>query len=141
MADIDIHVKKSGIVPRTLVAEGSRGGLFASEEKQLPFRVRRVYAISGVGEGISRGGHAHKQNDQAMFVLRGALTLHLDDGEDTQSVRLSNTDEGVRLAPMLWHSMDDFTEDCVVLVLASLPFDESDYIHDYNTFKGMSQPE
>ncbi len=30
--------------------------------------------------------------------------------------------------------MKDFSEDCVLLVLASEHYDESDYIRDYNKF-------
>jgi hypothetical protein len=40
---------------------------------------------------------------------------------------------------MIWREMHDFSEDCVLLVLASEHYDESDYIRDYDDFlKGVS---
>ena len=35
---------------------------------------------------------------------------------------------------MQWHEMYDFSPDCVLLVLASDIYDESDYIRDYDQF-------
>ncbi|TSC87184.1 MAG: WxcM domain-containing protein [Parcubacteria group bacterium Gr01-1014_8] len=132
---IELRVKNSGLVPRTYKEEGERGSLFAAEDPHIPFSIRRMYVISGVDKGVTRGDHAHKKTDQVMFVVQGELTLHLDDGETKQSIRLTSRDEGIRLAPMLWHYMSDFTPDCMALVAASLPYNESDYIRDYEEFK------
>jgi hypothetical protein len=136
MNNIELQVKHSGTVDRTRVAEGGRGTLLAIEEKQLPFVIRRVYTISGVSDaGALRGEHAHKKTDQALFVVQGALTLHLDDGTTAQAIRLTSEDSGIRLGPLLWHSMSDLTTDCVALIAASLPYDGSDYIREYDAFK------
>ena len=35
---------------------------------------------------------------------------------------------------MVWHEMHGFSDDCVLLVLASEHYDESDYIRDYQDF-------
>ena len=132
----EIRVKNSGLVPRSTVDEGGRGSLLVVEGERLPFPIARVYAVHGVSEsGAERGAHAHKKTDQAIFIIVGGLTLHLDDGSSHQSFRLKEKDDGVRLGPMLWHSMNDFTPDCVALFVASLPYDESDYIRDYEEFK------
>ena len=132
----EIRVKNSGFVPRSSIEEGGRGSLLVVEGGQMPFTMARVYAVHGVREpGAARGAHAHKKTDQAIFIIAGELTLHLDDGSSQQSLRLREKEDGVRLGPMLWHSMSDFTPDCVALLVASLPYDESDYIRDYEEFK------
>lgn len=136
MNNVDIHVQHSGFVPRIRVSEGARGSLFAIEDKQLPFSFKRIYALCGVADDtLTRGNHAHKTNDQVMFVIQGALTLHLDDGTSTQSLRITNDDPGVRLGVKLWHSMNEFTQDCVAIIVASHAYDDSDYIRDYSEFK------
>ena len=112
-----------------------RGKLFVLEDATLPFAIRRVYAISGVATGATRGGHAHRKTDQALFVLSGSLTLNTDDGTHTESIPVAASEDGVRLPPMLWHTMSDFSPDCVALVAASLPYDEADYIRSYDDFK------
>jgi len=127
----EIHVKNSGLVPRSAFEEGGRGSLLVVEGGQLPFIMARVYTIHSVSEpGAVRGMHAHKKADQVIFIISGELSLHLDDGTSQQSFRLGEKDSGVRLGPVLWHSMSDFTPDCVALLVASLPYDESDYIRD-----------
>lgn len=132
----EIRVKNSGLVPRSTVDEGGRGSLLVVEGGRMPFAMARVYAIHSVSSpGAARGAHAHKKTDQVIFIIVGGLTLHLDDGSLQQSLRLTSEDEGIRLGPMLWHSMSNFTADCVALLVASLPYDESDYIRDYEEFK------
>jgi hypothetical protein len=133
---MEIQVKNSGVVPRQWIDQGERGTILVAEEGKVPFDIQRVYIMSGIeGKGTVRGNHAHKKTDQAIFVVKGSMILHLDDGEQTQSIKMSSEVDGVRLGPLLWHSMSDFTPDCVALVVSNAPYDASDYIHDYNEFK------
>jgi len=133
---MEIHVQHSGIVPRQWLDQGERGSLLVVEGMKIPFAIQRVYVMSGIEEkGVVRGNHAHKKTDQAIFCVRGSFVLHLDDGKTTQSIKMTNQTDGVRLGPTLWHFMSDFTPDGVALVVASAPYDESDYIRDYEEFK------
>lgn len=135
MNELAITVRHSGTLSRRVAAD-ARGVLTAIEGKDVPFPIQRAYTVSGVPDAsLTRGLHAHKKTDQALFVIQGALTLVLDDGTTTQELRLTSEDPGIRLGPLLWHSMKEFSEDCVALVLASLPYDESDYLRDYEEFK------
>jgi len=123
-------------IDATFVPQGARGTLWAIEDAKAPFPIRRVYAVHSVADtNITRGGHAHKETDQVFFVTAGALTLNLDDGTNTATLRLSAGEPGVRLPPRLWHTMEAFTPDAVALVLASHPYDESDYLRNYDDFK------
>lgn len=132
----EITVQKSGRITPVRTTQKERGAILAIEEQHVSFPIRRTYVIHGIDDANTvRGGHAHYKNEQVLFVLEGAFTLHLDDGKTVQDIRVSAGDDGIRLGALLWHGMSDFTHDCIVLVLASEPYDESDYIRNYEIFK------
>ena len=63
----------------------------------------------------------------------------LDDGQTREEVWLDSPTRGLVIEDMVWREIHDFSEDCVLLVLASEHYDESDYIRDYDEFlKGVS---
>ncbi|MGD1455163.1 WxcM-like domain-containing protein [Vibrio harveyi] len=43
-------------------------------------------------------------------------------------------EKGLMIDVMQWHEMRDFSEDCILLVLASDVYNEADYIRDYRKF-------
>ena len=103
---------------------------------EVPFDIKRVFFINGFKAKQSvRGKHAHRNLDQALFCLSGNFILSLDDGRKQQSIKLPAGPEGVWIGRTVWHTMDSFSIDCVILVLANAPYDESDYIRDYDEFK------
>jgi dTDP-4-dehydrorhamnose 3,5-epimerase-like enzyme len=117
-----------------------RGLLIALEAgRQIPFEMKRIYYIYGTQPGVIRGLHAHKKLRQAAVCVQGGLTLLLDDGKDRVRVRLDRPNRGILIEPMIWHEMVDFTEDCVMLVMAEDYYDESDYIRSYETFKKLCE--
>lgn len=112
-----------------------RGHLVALEEnKEIPFTIRRVYYMYGTGKGVRRGYHAHKSLKQILVCVHGACTIHLDDGTECIEVRLQDPAEGLYVDNNMWREMYDFTDDAVLLVLASELYDESDYIRNYQEF-------
>ena len=48
---------------------------------------------------------------------------------------MDNPAQGLLVSSLIWREMSDFSDDCVLKVLASNEYDESDYIRDYDTFK------
>lgn len=117
-----------------------RGQLVAIEEnKQVPFDIKRIYYIYGTEKGVARGFHAHKELNQVAICVSGSCKMLLDDGESKSTILLDNASKGVGIAPMIWHEMHDFSDDCVLLVLASEHYDESDYIRDYENFLTSSK--
>ena len=112
-----------------------RGRLIALEEhRNIPFDIKRVYYIYGTELGITRGFHAHKAIQQVAVCVRGACTFLMDNGKNKGYIRLDSPDKGLFIDTMMWHEMMDFTEDCVLMVLASDFYEETDYIRDYNGF-------
>ncbi|MGL4938459.1 sugar 3,4-ketoisomerase [Shewanella sp.] len=112
-----------------------RGALVALEaNRQIPFDIKRVYYIYGTAQGVARGFHAHKALKQVAICLKGSCRFVMDDGKDKQEVIMATPDKGLLIDAMQWHEMYDFSEDCVLMVLADQLFDESDYIRNYDAF-------
>ncbi|WP_198334973.1 sugar 3,4-ketoisomerase [Psychrobacter namhaensis] len=115
-----------------------RGFLVALEaEESVPFAIKRVYYIFGTREGEARGFHAHKKLQQVAICITGKCRMILDDGEERSEARLDSPTKGLVIGDLVWREMHDFSEDCVLLVLASEHYDESDYIRDYDEFKNQ----
>lgn len=112
-----------------------RGNLIALEgNKNIPFEIKRVYYIYGTKKGVRRGFHAHKNLKQIAVCVSGSCKFLLDDGEKKEVVLLDSPDKGLFINKMIWREMFDFSDDCVLMVLASDYYDESDYIRDYGEF-------
>ncbi len=112
-----------------------RGSLVALEAvKSVPFVIKRVYYIFGTKAGVSRGFHAHKKLQQVAICITGSCRMILDDGQQRSEVLLNSPNKGLVIGDLVWREMHDFSKDCVLLVLASEHYDESDYIRDYNDF-------
>ncbi|RED57635.1 WxcM-like protein [Cohnella lupini] len=115
-----------------------RGYLTVIEgNKTIPFEIKRVFYIYGTKEGIRRGFHAHYKTKQALIALSGSCTIHLDNLERKDEIKLDCPTKILILEPNDWHEMYDFSVDCVLLVLASHLYDAEDYIRDYELFKSL----
>ena len=56
------------------------------------------------------------------------------DGEEEQVVLLDKPMKGVYIPKMIWKDMYDFSEDSVLLVLASTHYSEKEYVRDYDSY-------
>lgn len=112
-----------------------RGSLVALEgEKTVPFTIKRVYYIFGTQEGVARGFHAHRNLKQVAVCVTGKCRIVLDDGKTREEAWLDSPTKGLLIGDLIWREMHDFSQDCVLLVLASEHYDENDYIRDYDEF-------
>lgn len=117
-----------------------RGRLVAIEGlSEVPFAIARVYYVYATTPGVVRGLHAHRALNQLAVAVAGSCTMLLDDGATRTSVRLDDPAVGLTLAPMVWHEMSDFSDDCVLMVLADAAYDEADYIRDYAEFTALAR--
>ncbi len=113
-----------------------RGLLVALESnKSVPFDIKRIYYLTDLKKSEPRGFHAHKNLKQVAICLQGSCRFILDDGKTREEFILSSATQGLLIEEMYWREMDQFSDGCVILVLASELYDESDYIRDYNEFK------
>lgn len=114
---------------------GKAGCLVPIESKRnIPFDIKRIYYITQVPNEIRRGFHSHRQLHQVLLCLNGSVKIKLKDGNEELVVELNNCSEGLYIGPMIWREMYDFTEGCVLLVMASEYYDEKDYIRDYEEY-------
>jgi dTDP-4-dehydrorhamnose 3,5-epimerase-like enzyme len=112
-----------------------RGSLVALETgKTVPFDIKRVYYIFATQKNVARGFHAHKNLKQIAVCVTGKCRMVLDNGKIRQDAWLDSPTKGLLISDLVWREMHDFSEDCVLLVLASEHYDENDYIRDYQDF-------
>lgn len=118
-----------------------RGGLVAIESNHsIPFEVKRLYYIFNT-TNKPRGFHAHIDLKQVAICLKGSCRFILDNGYKKEEVILDSATKGLVIESLIWREMHDFSEDCVLLVLASEHFSEQDYIRNYDEFlKVVNKP-
>lgn len=112
-----------------------RGSLVALEgNNTVPFDIKRVYYIFGTQTGVSRGFHAHKNLKQVAVCVTGKCRMVIDNGKERVETWLDSPTTGLLINDLVWREMHDFSDDCVLLVLASEHYDEADYIRNYDKF-------
>ena len=100
----------------------------------MGFEIKRVYYIYDVPATSDRGGHAHKELMQLIVAVSGSFDVLVDDGKKYKTVTLNRPNMGLLLPPGIWREIKNFSSGAVTLVLASAPYDESDYVRTYAKF-------
>jgi dTDP-4-dehydrorhamnose 3,5-epimerase-like enzyme len=109
----------------------NRGNLTVIENV-LPFKIERVFYIYGVDKSV-RGGHRHHKTIQAAVCIQGECKIFNNDGGKKQIFHMNKPSKCVLLEPKDWHQMYDFSENAILMVLASEKFEQDDYIFEnYN---------
>ena len=117
------------------VVTDPRGNLcFAESSRHTPFDIQRVYYLFDVPSGASRAGHAHLALHQLLIAVSGSFDVTLTDGRRKEVVTLNRPHQALHVGPGIWRELDNFSSGSVCLVLASLPYDEADYIRDFAAF-------
>ena len=111
-----------------------RGKVSFIQESEIPFPVKRVFWIKP-NNTSNRGTHANYKCKQCFICVKGKFKVTLDDGSKKEEVILDSDDKGLVVEPMIWRTLSDFSDECIILVLASEEYDEADYIRDYDKFK------
>jgi UDP-2-acetamido-3-amino-2,3-dideoxy-glucuronate N-acetyltransferase len=112
-----------------------RGSLAAVEfESGLPFVPRRFFSVFGVPSKEVRGEHAHRECAQVLVCLKGSVHCIVDDGSHRREVRLESPAVALHVPPMLWGTQYRYSDDAVLAVFASHPYDPNDYIREYERF-------
>lgn len=123
---------------RTIGSSESGSLSFFEAPGDLPFEIKRVYYTYDVPVGAKRGMHAHRNLSQILICPHGAIEVTLDDGNSRESVMLDDPSKGLALGSMIWREMVWCEPGSVLVVAASLPYDEADYIRDYDEFLGAA---
>ena len=102
---------------------------------ELPVFAGRIFYVYGVQSGSIRGHHAHKECEQFLICIKGQVNVTCDDGTSRQVYTLDTPLKGLYIPPMIWAEQYYHSTDTMLIGLASHPFNEEDYIRDYDKFK------
>ncbi|MEI6715466.1 MAG: FdtA/QdtA family cupin domain-containing protein [Verrucomicrobiota bacterium] len=105
----------------------ARGNLVVIE-KVLPFEIKRIFYIYGVDHSV-RGGHRHHETIQAAICIQGSCQITNNDGAKREIFHLSRPDQCLLIQPQDWHQMESFSNNAILMVLASREYDPNDYIY------------
>ena len=113
-----------------------RGNLVVieGEGRDIPFDIKRVFYIYGSDGTVVRGQHANRETEFLLVNVSGTSKVRVDNGKESAVVELNKPRMGLYLSSMLWKDMYDFSEDSVLLVLASRHYDGKEYIRDYEEY-------
>ena len=103
-------------------------------ESEPPFSIQRVYYLYGVPSGQHRGAHAHKELEQILIPLQGTLEVILDNGTSSQKFVLDDPTKGLYIPKLIWRTLRNFSDDTILLVLASLKYSDEDYLRNHDEF-------
>lgn len=114
----------------------SRGNLsFIESTQTIPFKIERTYWIYDVPGGEIRGGHAYKNLQEFIVALSGSFDVVLHDGKKEFKFQLSRSYYGVYVPKLFWRHLENFSTNSLALIVASSPYDENDYIRDFDEFR------
>ncbi|THG54681.1 MULTISPECIES: FdtA/QdtA family cupin domain-containing protein [Muribaculum] len=102
---------------------------------EAPFKIRRIYYLYDIPAGESRGGHAHRELHEMLVATSGSFSVTLTDAlGNKKNVMLNRPNTGLHIVPGIWRTLQDFSSGAVCLVLASMPYDENEYVRSYDEF-------
>ena len=120
-------------LPKFLDARGNLS--FAEQGRHMPFNICRVYWLYDVPGGVTRGGHAEKNNEELVISLSGSFEIMVDDGKKSKTFVLNRSYVGLYIPKGLWREIKNFSTNAFALEFGSMPYFEEDYIRDYEVFK------
>ena len=113
-----------------------RGKLVVVEgNKDIPFKIERVFYIYGSDSELVRGQHANRESEFVLINVGGTSKVRIDNGHTEAIIELNKPMMGLYIPTMVWKDMYDFSEDSILLVLASTHYNGQEYIRDYEEYK------
>jgi hypothetical protein len=109
----------------------------AEVASNISFEIKRVYWTYFTPNHVERGNHGHIALQQVIVSVAGVIQFSLESitGEKYKFV-LDKPSKGIFIPPGYWREMK-FSHNAVLLCMASLEYDEKDYIRDYKEFKNL----
>lgn len=104
-------------------------------EQDIPFIPKRIFYIYNSSADVVRGKHANRKTDFVLINVAGKSKVKILDGKGNEIIyALNRPNTGIYIPHMIWKEMYDFSEDSVLLCLASEHYDIEEYIRDYDEF-------
>ena len=112
-----------------------RGRLVVAEGmKDIPFDIKRIFYIYGSDTTVIRGQHANRKSEFVLINVSGSSKVRIRDGKKDEIFVLDKPHTGIYLPKMIWKDMYDFSQDSILLVLASEGYDSTEYIKDFDEY-------
>jgi hypothetical protein len=105
-----------------------------TNNKEIPFAIKRIFYIYDIPGGEERGAHAHKTCHQFLVAASGSFEIALDDGKIQRTVMLNRPYIGLHIPPGIWAHELNFSSGAICLVLTSESYDAGDYIREYSHY-------
>lgn len=122
-------------LPRHLDPRGNLAVI--EEERQIPFKIARCHWIYDVPGGGGREGHAYYNNRELIIALSGSFDVVVKDADGTRTFSLNRSYLGLYVPAMTWRELTNFSTNALVVVVSSMPFDENEYIVDFEEYKRL----
>lgn len=110
-----------------------------TNNKEIPFEIKRVFYIYDIPGGEDRGAHAHKECHQFLIAASGSFEIELNDGNTKRTIMLNRPNMGLHIPPGIWAAEKGFSSGAICLVLTSHTYDASDYIRNYDDFLSLKK--
>ena len=119
-------------VIRARVHTEKDGSLGVLEFSAAPFRPERFFWLCAIDPVATRASHAHRTCHQLLICLAGELTATITTPRGKKiDFRLALGDM-LHLEPMMWLDLTNFSPEGVLGVMASEPYDPTEYINDFD---------
>jgi hypothetical protein len=105
----------------------------AEATQHIPFAIVRLFVLRAP-QGAERGHHAHKLCSQFMICVHGLVDIVCDDGAERRTFALDRSNLALVVPPTIWGTVAFRQPDSVLAVLCDRPYEEHDYIRDYDDF-------
>lgn len=128
-------VYNCNVIPLSKIHNRAGNITIVEGDINVPFPIKRIYYLYDIPSGENRGGHAHIELYQLIVATSGCFDVLLDDGINKKIVRLDRPNYGLMVVPGIWRELMEFSSGAVCLVLASMKYDDADYLRDYSEFK------
>ena len=112
----------------------NNGDLVVVEGTIIPFSIKRVFNVRQQ-KGDIRGKHAHLHCSQLLICTNGAVEVKCDDSRTTEIYVLDKPNFGLFIPPGIWADQKYIENNTILTVLCDRPFEEADYIRNYDDFK------
>lgn len=116
-----------------------RGNLsFFQYPSNLPFEIERTYWVYDVPGGEKRGSHAFKEQQEFIIALSGSFDVIIHDGKEEKSFSLNRSYYGLYVPKMYWRRLENFSTNSLALIVSDKPYNENDYIRNFEEFKTLA---
>ena len=108
---------------------------FISVYENFKFKVKRFYILYNLKKNQYRNGHSQKKLEQIYICVSGGVKVYVENKYQKKYFVLNKPNQALFVSKKTWREIQSLEKGTVLCVLASLKFDEGDYIRSYSEFK------